>query len=80
MPRTVQNTPQKLGIEREIRSFLTNKGSNSNYSRIPTDNEKQTEKNLVTWRGGRVAECTGLLNRQARKGLGGSNPPLSALQ
>ena len=31
-----------------------------------------------TWRGGRVVECTGFENRQARKGLGSSNLPLSA--
>ena len=31
-------------------------------------------------RGGRAADRTGLENRSARKGTGGSNPPLSAIR
>ena len=32
----------------------------------------------IHWRGGRVVECGGLENRYTRKGIGGSNPSLSA--
>ena len=33
----------------------------------------------LSWRGGRVVECTGLENRQAFAGFEGSNPSLSAI-
>src|SRR5271167_2298449 len=33
----------------------------------------------VTWRGGRVVDGSGLENRHTRKGIGGSNPSLSAI-
>jgi hypothetical protein len=33
----------------------------------------------VLWRGGRAVECTALEMRHACKGIGGSNPPLSAI-
>src|ERR1700746_1060213 len=33
---------------------------------------------LPGWRGGRAVDCTGLENRSTCKGIGGSNPPLSA--
>ena len=32
----------------------------------------------MSWRGGRVVECTALEMRHTRKGIGGSNPSLSA--
>ena len=35
---------------------------------------------IKVWRGGRVAERAGFENRYIRKGIGGSNPPLSAFE
>ena len=32
----------------------------------------------ISWKGGRVVECTGLENRSTRKGTVGSNPTPSA--
>ena len=35
---------------------------------------------MTQWRVGRVVDGTGLENRHTRKGIGGSNPSLSATQ
>ena len=41
------------------------------------ENLSRITKRLFYWRDGRVVECGGLENHFARKGDGGSNPPLS---
>ena len=42
--------------------------------------EGSSRKSFATGRGGRVAERAGFENRYIRKGIGGSNPPLSAFE
>ena len=39
-----------------------------------------TKAHFIRRRGGRVVECTALEMRHARKGIGGSNPSLSAIK
>ena len=39
---------------------------------------KECSKTIHSWRGGRAVDGTGLENRHTRKGIGGSNPSLSA--
>jgi hypothetical protein len=47
----------------------------------PANEESENcSKTVVTRRGGRVVDGSGLENRHTRKGIGGSNPSLSATQ
>jgi hypothetical protein len=42
------------------------------------ENPKNCSKTVISWRGGRVVDGSGLENRHTRNGIGGSNPSLSA--
>ena len=55
-------------------------GLESDRQHYINDRQHYIEVKQYNWRGGRAVECVGLENRYTRKGTGGSNPPLSAVQ
>ena len=53
-------------------------GNHRRKPKPPTTIQQQLRVNCKSWRGGRVVDGSGLENRHTRKGIGGSNPSLSA--
>jgi hypothetical protein len=62
------------GVTLRVSAYLSRKQDDE--SRAATERTKWLI--VRVWKGGRVVEGTGLENRQARKGLVGSNPTPSA--